>query len=129
MSDCNIDPALARRQLAHDRASGEQCRIQAGRLLSDHDEGVVVRWLEPPPSHPFLPCGAFQPWQGKQDWPEEPPVSPEPWQVLQYDMPEELPGAALAVAPCWLPADQPVPCAAELPGPPAWQLCSSREAE
>ena len=71
---------------------------------------LVCRWLLPPPSQPDLACGALQPWQPeltRQDWPEEPPLSDEPWQPSQYEKPEELPGAALAVAPCWFPASHP----------------------
>jgi len=57
---------------------------------------LVARCRAPPPSQPFLPCGAFQPWQEKQLGPA-PPVKPAPWQTLQ----EASPGAAeVAAEPC-----------------------------
>jgi hypothetical protein len=43
----------------------------------------VERWLDPPPSHPLRPCGVFHPWQGEQDWPDDPPRKSEPWQMPQ----------------------------------------------
>jgi hypothetical protein len=63
--------------------------------------GSVVAWLDPDEAFQGLAgCGAFTPWQVKQDTPDPPPAKPLPWHIWQAAKPE-LPGAFLAVAP-WL---------------------------
>ena len=73
----------------------------------------MPRWSEPPPLQPLLPWGALQPWQGKQDCPEVPPVKPEPWQDWQVGKPGEV----RAAGPCWPGFDQP----GGWPPPCPWQ--------
>jgi hypothetical protein len=51
------------------------------------------------PCHGFGGCGAFTPWQGKQDTCDPPPEKLYPWQIWQEANPE-LPGAFFAETPC-----------------------------
>jgi hypothetical protein len=59
----------------------------------------VLAWVCVGPCHGAAGCGALAPWQGKHDTTDPPPEKSFPWQIWQEANPE-LPGAALAVAPC-----------------------------
>jgi hypothetical protein len=60
----------------------------------------VVTWVNPPAARQGAwGCGVFTVWHWKQSTPEPPPEKSVPWQIRQEANPE-LPGAALAEAPC-----------------------------
>jgi hypothetical protein len=60
---------------------------------------VCVRADPPEILHGAGECGAFTPWQGKQEMPTLPPVKLLPWQERQFSRPLERDGAAFAAVP------------------------------
>ena len=59
----------------------------------------VFVWVYGEPRHGLGACGAFTPWQVKQETPAPPPEKLFPWQIWQ-EKKLPSPGALLAHTPC-----------------------------